>query len=156
MKLHDNFSFGPPLISFLHNMVARFLCPHIFTPITLSMKSEIKRVDLCVIKMFSSNFDDFLSSVSSPSYTSDIYKWHLSFGWKNVHFQVLSSHAQKNENLPQKKSLIEVHLMIGPLTQVVGSHHTIAIVPCNHSSPLHWSVLECQVPTSLIHPWGDI
>ncbi len=103
MKLHDNFSFGPPLISFLHNMVARFLCPHIFTPITLSMKSEIKRVDLCVLKMFSSNFDDFLSSVSSPSYTSDIHKWHLSFGWKNIFFQVLFSHVQNNENLPQKK-----------------------------------------------------
>jgi hypothetical protein len=48
----------------------------------------------------------------------------------------------------KKKSLIEVHLMIGPLTQVVGLHHTIAIVPSDHSSPLHWSVLECQVPTS--------
>jgi hypothetical protein len=150
------FCFGPPLISFLYKMVERFLCPHIFTPITLFMKREIKRVDLCVLKMFSSNFDDFLSSVSSPSYTSDIHKWHLSFSWKNIFFQVLFSHVHKNENLSQKKSLIEVHLMIGPLTQVVGLHHTIVIVPCDHSSLLHWSVLKCQVPTSLTHPWGDI
>jgi len=39
--------FWPPLISFLYKI---FLCPHIFTPITLSMKSEIKRVNLCVLK----------------------------------------------------------------------------------------------------------
>lgn len=148
--------FWPPLISFLYKMVERFLCPHIFTPITLSMKSEIKHVNLCKLKMFSSNFHDFLSSLSSPSYASEIHKWHFSFGWKKWIFQVLFSHAQKNENLPQKKSLIEVHLMIGPLIQVVWSRHTIAIVPCYHSSPLHWFVLECQVPTSLTHPWGDI
>jgi hypothetical protein len=53
--------------------------------------------------------------------------------------------CKKMKNFPQKKSLIEVHLMICPLTQVVGLHHTIAIVPCDHSSPLHWCVLECQV-----------
>ncbi len=80
--------FWPPLISFLYKMVECFLCAHIFTPITLSMKSEIKHVNLCVLKMFSSNFHDFLSNVSSPSYTSKIHKWHFSFGWKNMFFQV--------------------------------------------------------------------
>jgi hypothetical protein len=87
-------------------MVERFVSPHIFTPITLSMKSELKRVNLCVLKMFSYNFDDFLSSVSSPPYTSEIHKWYLFFGWKKKFFQVLFSCAQKNENLPQKKSLV--------------------------------------------------
>lgn len=53
-------------------------------------------------KMFSSNFHDFLSSVSSPSYTSEIHKWHF-FLIDFFFFQVLFSHAQKKRKYATKE-----------------------------------------------------